>query len=50
MIAFIIDVLCTSERIEMMEGDPGLVFLRKIREFSLALEIRGRGASGWNMF
>lgn len=48
--AVIIDVLCTSERIEVMEGDPGLVCLGRIREFSLALEIGGRGASGWNMF
>lgn len=42
----IIDALCTSERIEVMKGDPGFIFLRRITGFSLALEIGGRGASG----
>lgn len=49
MMIVIIDVLCTSERIEVMEGYPGLIFLRRIGELILALEIGGRGASGWNM-
>lgn len=50
MMAIIIDVLFTLERIEVMEGDPGFISLRRIMGFSLALEIGGRGASGWNMF